>query len=146
MDQSGRVATVKEIREFEGEIVFDLIMYDRDGEKIGRTSPALGGPTTFEPMCSIEGWDRVVQPTFPMEPQWVVQSDGTRVAMLWSARLPPANWKKPKPRTRGLPASLVRNIENERLRNALEKIASGDNDPRTTAREALGWTISGPRT
>lgn len=44
----------------------------------------------------------------------------------------PANWKKPKPRAGKLPA-------NERLRLALEKIANGDNDPRTTAKEALGW-------
>lgn len=145
MDQSGRVATVKEIHEYEGEILFDLVMYDRDGTRLGRVSPALGGPRTFEPMCSIEGWERVAAPTFPMVPKWVNQPDGTNRAMYWSKRLPPANWKKPKPRAVKLPAGLIKDIENERLRLALEKIANGDNDPRTTARAALGWPLRGER-
>jgi hypothetical protein len=145
MDQGGRVATVKEIRECEGEILFDLVMYGHDGEKLGRVSPALGGPRTFEPMCPIEGWERVEAPIFPMVPKWVNQTDGTQRAMYWSRRLPPANWKKPKPRAGKLPAALIRDIENERLRRALEKIANGDNDPRATAKEALGWTLGGGR-
>lgn len=145
MDQSGRVATVKEIREYDGEILFDLVMYDHGGDKLGRVSPALGGPRTFEPMCSIEGWERVAAPTFPMVPKWVNQPDGTRRAMYWSKPLPPANWKRPKARTGKLSAGLIKDIENERLRLALEKIAKGDNDPRTTAMQALGWHLRGAR-
>ncbi len=145
MDQSGRVATVKDIHECEGEFLFDLVMYGHAGDRLGRVSPALGGPRTFEPMCPIEGWERVEVPTFPMVPKWVNQPDGTRRAMYWSNRLPPANWKKPKRRAVKLPSGLVKEIENERLRQALEKIANGDNDPRTTAREALGWSLRGER-
>jgi hypothetical protein len=58
--------------------------------------------------------------------------------MYWSEPLPPANWKKPK-RKGGIPASLQREIDNSRLRIALEQIANGDNDARSTARQALGW-------
>lgn len=145
MDQSGRVATVKEIRDCDGEILFDLVMYDHSGGRLGRVSPALGGPRTFEPMCSIDGWERVAAPTFPMVPKWVNQPDGTSRAMYWSNRLPPANWRKPKPKAAKLPSGLVKDIENDHLRQALEKIANGDNDPRATAREALGWPRQGAR-
>jgi hypothetical protein len=65
--------------------------------------------------------------------------------MYWSKPLPPANWKRPKARTGKLSAGLIKDIENERLRLALEKIAKGDNDPRTTAMQALGWHLRGAR-
>jgi hypothetical protein len=49
-DQSGNVAKVKGVWEGKpGEVLIDLVLYNRSGERIGRDSPAMGGPRTFEP-------------------------------------------------------------------------------------------------
>src|SRR3546814_7980180 len=133
MNQAGRVATVKAIDHIAGETMFDLVLYSRTGAKIGRESPAMGGPRTFEPCCSLDGWERCVEPSFPLTLQWVTLSDGRLVAMHWAKRLPPADWRKPKARARGLRIS-----QDADLRRALENIADGHNNPRQLAREVLG--------
>lgn len=134
MNQSGRVAKVKAVEEYRDEVTFDLVLYSSRGEKIGRESPSLGGPRTFEPSCSIAGWERCKKPVFPLQPKWVPQEDGSVRAMYWSDRLPPANYRKPMRKGGG--AALVA-IENALLRQALELIADGHNDARALARKTL---------
>ena len=45
------------------------------GGAVGRASPAMGGPRTFEPACTVTDWRRIGQPQFPMAPQ-IVQEGG----------------------------------------------------------------------
>ncbi|RUW56837.1 hypothetical protein [Mesorhizobium sp. M8A.F.Ca.ET.021.01.1.1] len=137
MNRAGRVAKVKSIDFWQGEYTFDLVLFDSTGEKIGRESPALGGPRTFEPSCSIDGWERCKEPDFPLRPQWVTQGDGSRVAMYWSPRLPPANWKRPKRKSSRVWAGLAL-VENKLFKKALEEIRDGHNDPRDLAKRVLG--------
>lgn len=42
----------------------DLIFYASHGERIGRGSPAMGGPKNFEPFCGAEWWVEVEKPPF----------------------------------------------------------------------------------
>lgn len=52
--------------EFSGVLHIDVALYNRDGERIGRESPACGGPTSFEPACTAEGWVVIEEPDFPI--------------------------------------------------------------------------------
>jgi hypothetical protein len=42
----------------------DLVLYSRDGTRIGRESPAMGGPRNLEPACHLEFWSRIEKPDF----------------------------------------------------------------------------------
>lgn len=42
----------------------DLVLYSYTGERIGRESPALGGPTHFEPYCCPDNWEPIDKPQF----------------------------------------------------------------------------------
>ena len=42
----------------------DLIFYSGSGERIGRASPAMGGPKGFEPFCGAEAWVEIETPPF----------------------------------------------------------------------------------
>jgi hypothetical protein len=60
-----RVAKVRDAyRDSEGELLLDLVMYSHDGTKLGRTSPAMGGPRGYEPCCCGEWWVEIEQPPF----------------------------------------------------------------------------------
>ena len=59
-----RIARVKDIYSVAGDVVLDLVLYSRDGTKIGRESPACGGPRGFEPACPIENWAQIEEPDF----------------------------------------------------------------------------------
>lgn len=135
-DRSGRIARVKTIYEGRpGEILFDIIMYDRDGSCLGRTSPVMGGPRTYEPSCSIEGWHRIPEPDFPISLVWV-EKGGRRTARYYTGDpLPPANWKKPARRARRLAALID---YPDPYKKALEQIADGHNDARDLAEKVLG--------
>lgn len=134
-DQSDNVAKVRDVYDCEGEILLDLVMYDRNGEKIGRISPACGGPRNYEPACSASIWERIEAPVFPLTLKWIPQEDGGKTARYWTGkRLPPAQWQR-KPRK--IKISL-KEQENPDFRKALEAIASGHNDPRRLAQEILG--------
>ena len=56
-----RIARVKHIHD---DGALDLVLYSYDGTRIGRESPAMGGPTGFEPYCSPEGWEPIGKPDF----------------------------------------------------------------------------------
>lgn len=58
------IAKVRDI--YEGEPVFDLVMYAPDGSRLGRVSPAMGGPKGFEPWCSQEMYVPIKKPKFPL--------------------------------------------------------------------------------
>lgn len=58
-----QIARVKFVHE---DGLLDLVMYDRAGTRLGRTSPAMGGPRHFEPCCSPEGWRPIEEPGFPL--------------------------------------------------------------------------------
>lgn len=132
-DDSARVAYVRSVYEDRGAILFDLVMYDRDGKKVGRVSPSMGGPRTFEPACSIQGWRRIAKPAFPLTMVWQSNGKGKQTPVWQTGKtLPPADWT-PKPR-RVCTSSVV----DDRLVQALRKIADGHNDPRALANEVLG--------
>lgn len=59
-----RIARVKDAYELTGESLLDLVLYSHDGTRLGRVSPACGGPTKFEPACSAELWEPIEQPNF----------------------------------------------------------------------------------
>lgn len=49
-----------------GRMHVDVTLYERDGTRIGRRSPAMGGPTHFEPACDPECWVVIKRPRFPL--------------------------------------------------------------------------------
>lgn len=51
--------------------VMDLVLYSADGTRVGRQSPAMGGPRSFEPALTCECYNRINKPRFP------IQLDGT---------------------------------------------------------------------
>jgi len=62
----GRIARIHRDSDYGDEPFVDLILYARDGTKIGRESPSMGGPKGFEPACSTEFWFVIRQPSFPL--------------------------------------------------------------------------------
>lgn len=46
--------------------VMDVVLYSPDGQRLGRTSPAMGGPRSFEPAVPFEYWQRIEKPVFPL--------------------------------------------------------------------------------
>lgn len=76
------IARIKDV--YDDEPLFDLIMYAADGTKLGRVSPAMGGPRGFEPACSVELYVAIAQPSFPLPRyEW-----GRRLKYLDSATVP----------------------------------------------------------
>lgn len=66
----GRVAKVRDVyppTKHEPEGAYDLVIYARDGKRIGRESPAMGGPRGFEPFCSAANWRQIEEPKFPLD-------------------------------------------------------------------------------
>lgn len=64
-----RVAKVREVHapsSYEPAGCYDLVFYGRDGERIGRESPAMGGPRGYEPFCSAGCWRAIEAPRFPL--------------------------------------------------------------------------------
>jgi len=47
--------------------LLDLYVYNPQGIKIGRRSPAMGGPTSFEPCISAERFKEIEEPNFPLK-------------------------------------------------------------------------------
>lgn len=130
-----RLAKVKDVsRDEGGAVLLDLWLYRLDGTRIGRETPALGGPRTFEPCCDAAGWERIARPDFPISVKWVESETTGRVARYHAGpALPPANWTRPAPRS-----PHAAQPTDDALRRALEAIAAGHNDPRSLAAEALG--------
>ncbi|OUM00064.1 hypothetical protein [Variovorax sp. JS1663] len=64
-----RVAKVRDVHAPTGHEpggCYDLVLYARDGDRIGRESPVMGGPRGYEPFCSAENWREIEEPRFPL--------------------------------------------------------------------------------
>lgn len=136
VDSSERVALVKSVYRDGSEVFFDLYIYSDNGERLGRTSPVLGGPRAYEPYCSTAHWSRLEgQPDWPIRVKSIPTGDGRVTLARWAGnRNPkPANYIPRKRR-----GGSVRIPPDDRLRKALEDIANGHNDARQRARQALG--------
>lgn len=49
------------------EVVMNVVLYNTNGDRIGRESPAFGGPRGFEPALIFdERWQRIEKPDFPL--------------------------------------------------------------------------------
>ncbi|MFA6230999.1 MAG: hypothetical protein WC617_12635 [Rhodanobacter sp.] len=48
------------------EWVMDLVLYSPDGDRIGRKSPRMGGPSGFEPCVPCQSWSLIRKPEFPL--------------------------------------------------------------------------------
>ncbi len=80
-----RIARVVEafwdVRGAERKCMVNLSIYSVEGERIGRVSPAMGGPSRFEPWIDYAGWIRIEKPRFPMQLTWVPEPEsGDRIA------------------------------------------------------------------
>lgn len=67
--QIGRVRQANWDREPGGAVVMDVVLYHTSGEVEGRSSPACGGPKSFEPAVTFgeeAGWQRIEKPDFPL--------------------------------------------------------------------------------
>lgn len=132
-DTRGRVAKVRNVYRDGSTVLLDLCLYTLDGRKVGRESEPMDGPKSFEPACEASGWERISKPVFPVTVRWVTYGSGRKVARYWAGDiLPPANWL---PAARKMGAGARR---RDVLRDALEAIADGHNDPVNLAREVLG--------
>jgi len=49
---------------FGGGLLADIVLFAPDGRKLGRVSPAMGGPRGFEPACATELWTPIEPPDF----------------------------------------------------------------------------------
>lgn len=69
--ERGRTFQVGRVRgsriEHDGTVLMDVVIYDADGNKVGRTSPDMGGPRSYEPSIPFEGWRRIERPVFPID-------------------------------------------------------------------------------
>lgn len=72
-----RIAKVRAVYRdsLDGAVLVDLWLYDKDGDRIGRTSPAMGGPRSYEPACDYSSWERIKKPSFPLRMR--LQESGT---------------------------------------------------------------------
>lgn len=145
---SGDVATVRAVYRIGGDVLVDLVLYDRDGGKVGRRSPACGGPRSFEPACNYDDWQRISEPEFPIPLKWVVTEDGKRTARYVAGTVQPdRSWlprkRKVAPR---VPRVRVGNfdpaVEIAALRRSAQELrdasrAIGGNDTLIQRAEAL---------
>jgi hypothetical protein len=54
----------------DGAVCMNVVLYDYAGKVLGRVSPAMGGPKTYEPAIEFdETWQRIEKPNFPLRPK-----------------------------------------------------------------------------
>lgn len=56
-----------QIRHVWGNGYIDIVLFDRRGNKLGRTSPPEGGPKDFEPCREAKDWKVIEPPRFPLK-------------------------------------------------------------------------------
>mgnify|MGYP007051632594 CR=1 FL=1 len=64
----------------DGKVLVDLVVYAKDGTRIGRESPSMGGPRGYESACSWEDWKRIRKPSFPIDLKWIPNGRGSMTA------------------------------------------------------------------
>lgn len=65
-----QIAKVKDVhpdRDDKSGYCLDLVFYAPDGEKLGRISEPLDGPTGYDPFCSGTGFTPIEAPKFPIK-------------------------------------------------------------------------------
>jgi hypothetical protein len=55
----------------------DLWLYNFNGDRTGRESPAMDGPRSFEPFCDLSDYQRIAEPQFPIELHSYPTGEGT---------------------------------------------------------------------
>ena len=128
------VAKVKDICWFDGQVHVDLVFHDWNGHRIGRKSPACGGPRTYEPMVPWQGWHRIRKPVFPILAKWLPNENGSSsLGYDTGLPLPDRSWIRIEKQVREAmtPSSC------DLLLTACRAIAAGHNDPRTLAIQTL---------
>lgn len=131
--ENGRVAKVKRVWNDEhASCLLDLAIFDRRGTQVGRESPALGGPRTYEPACDPKGWVRISEPTFPLNLEWIAE-DGVKTTRWRTGHpLPPANWTPHERRSVGRENVAVPPFSRDELAHLANLLAQA-NDPVSAA-------------
>lgn len=65
-EDNRELGRVSEVFADEDGTYLNIVLYTPKGERIGRSSPAEGGPTSFEPACPAEDWVLIESPRFPL--------------------------------------------------------------------------------
>jgi hypothetical protein len=55
--------------------MIDVAIYGYRGDRIGRETPAMGGPRRHEPWVSYSEWFRIEKPDFPLTLEWKSNED-----------------------------------------------------------------------
>lgn len=81
-DSSLRIARVRKAywsRNSDGEdkLYGDLWLYNFNGDRTGRESPAFDGPRSYEPFCDLSDYQRIAEPQFPIELHSYPTGEGT---------------------------------------------------------------------
>ncbi|UTC29718.1 hypothetical protein BAJUN_00880 [Bajunvirus bajun] len=103
-----RVGRVKYAWFDKGEILMNVVLFSMDGDKVGRDSPAMGGPRTFEPCVPFdERWTRIEPPDFPLiaEPVQRPVPDKPGTVVLDYSYRGASGWKPKPARTRAVKQS-----------------------------------------
>ncbi len=61
-----RVAKVADVYDLFDERLADIVYYSPTGHRVGRISPALGGPANFEPAVDTEHMVPIEEPEWPI--------------------------------------------------------------------------------
>ncbi len=81
-DSQVRIARVRKAywsRDTNGEprLYGDLWLYNYNGDRTGRESPAFDGPRSYEPFCDLSDYQRISEPEFPIELHSYPTGEGT---------------------------------------------------------------------
>jgi hypothetical protein len=113
----GKVGKIRSIYWSSGEWLIDLVIYSHRGDRVGRESPPMGGPRTFEPALPYNEWVRITAPVFPITLKWVPSDTGSHVAKYVSGGKPrPDGAYRPRRSRSGVAAKLLveRNFDPDR--------------------------------
>lgn len=119
-NRSGDVAHIRAVYRdtANSDVLMDLWYYSCDGDKIGRVSPASGGPRTYEPAVTYDTWwQRIHPPKFPLKMR--SQEDGSYSYMLPS--IPDGEYLPRPPRVAGETHSLKDGADASQVADKLER-------------------------
>lgn len=58
---------VIDVFDMDGDWFINIVLHDLKGNRVGRSSPPMGGPTTFEPACPAKNYRKIKRPAFPID-------------------------------------------------------------------------------
>ena len=127
-----RVARVRSIwwDSYEKEFCMNLSFYEHSGDEPGRVSPAMGGPSAFEPAVRFnEEWERIETPDFPLDVRykWVPDGEGKAVSkrVVEVSRISFRALKRaPKKRKAILPPAHIRSDYNAELEASSRRLTA----------------------